>query len=122
MDKPRILIVDDEPSIRVALDRWFSLRGFDVEQAEDGQDALDKCRNHRYDVITMDLEMPRMGGLDAIVAIKKYLPDVPIVVLTGFMRDTENALSCGAAVVLTKPLRLRVLEAQVRELLMKSAC
>ncbi|MBI2424728.1 MAG: response regulator [Candidatus Hydrogenedentes bacterium] len=115
--KPSILIVDDEANIRSALERWFNIRGFQVEQAQDGQEAVEKCATRQYDVITMDLEMPRMNGIDAIFHIKQSQPNVPIVVLTAYPRDSKQALENGASMVLTKPLRLRDLEAQVRELL-----
>ena len=117
MGKPQLLIVDDEEGIRTALKRWFTLRGFDVEQAADGKEALELCRDHQYDIITMDLEMPRMGGLAAILAIREFQPEVPIVVLTGYVQDSAAAVRQGAAKVLTKPVRLRELETEVRELL-----
>ncbi len=119
MGKPQLLIVDDENGIRAALDRWFTLRGFQVDQAADGEEALDRCRRKQYDIITMDLEMPRMGGLDAILAIRKFQPRVPIVVLTGYVHDGDTALERGAAKVLTKPLRLRELEEELRGLLVR---
>ena len=115
--KPRILIVDDESGIRAALSRWFKIRGFEVEEAENGLEAIEKCLENDYDVVTMDLEMPGMGGLEAIVVIKESYPALPIVVLTGYVRDSEAALNNGAAKVLTKPLRLKELEEEVRELL-----
>jgi len=114
---PSILIVDDEEGIRVALERWFTLRGFAVDLAIDGVEAVEKCSQQRYDVITMDLEMPRMNGLEAISVIRRSCPDIPIVVLSGFARDTEEVLGSGASKVLSKPLRLRELEDEVQELL-----
>lgn len=119
MGKPRLLIVDDEHGIRAALDRWFSLRGFEVDQAADGREALECCRKKQYDIITMDLEMPKMGGLEAIPAIRKFQPRVPIVVLTGYVQDGGAALESGAAKVLTKPVRLRELEEELRGLLVR---
>lgn len=117
MGKPTILIVDDEANIRGALYRWFEIRGFDVSSAADGLEAVSLCADNRYDVITMDLEMPRMGGIEALTAIHKTHPDVPILVVTGFARDAQKALTAGAVKVLTKPLRLRDLEDEVRGVL-----
>lgn len=117
MIRPKILIVDDESSIRTALQRWFTIRGFDVDQAADGVEAVDKCQEQCYDIVTMDLEMPRMNGLEAIVALRKFRPEVPIVVLTGYMREGQSAMSYGATKVMTKPVRLVDLETQIRELL-----
>jgi two-component system response regulator HydG len=115
--KPRILIVDDEPSIRSALERWFNIRGFVADQAADGMEALEKIQQAPFDIITMDLDMPRMSGIEAIARIREMQPEIPIVVLTGFIRDTAIALNNGATRVLTKPVRLRELEEEVRRLL-----
>ena len=117
MSKPKILIVDDEASIRIALDRWFTLRGFEVQQAMDGQEAVDCCEKSNYDVITMDLEMPRRGGVEAIALIKKLRPEVPVVVLTGYAKNADTAIANGAAKVLSKPFRLKELEKEVRNIL-----
>lgn len=117
MGKPSILIVDDEASIRGALLRWFQICGFDVFSASDGVEAVALCQSNRFDVITMDLEMPRMGGIQALTEIRKQHPDVPVLIVTGFSRDTQQALKAGASKVLTKPLRLRDLEEEVRGVL-----
>jgi CheY-like chemotaxis protein len=117
MDKPRLLIVDDEDGIRSALERWFRLRGFDVDEAAGGAEAVEKCRETPYDAITMDLDMPGMGGLEAIEALRKYQPKVPIIVLTGYMRDGQDAVGCDVAKILSKPIRLQDLENHIRELI-----
>lgn len=117
MGKPSILIVDDEANIRSALLRWFQICGFDVFSASDGVEAVALCQSNRFDVITMDLEMPRMGGIQALTEIRKKHPDVPVLIVTGFSRDTQQALKAGASKVLTKPLRLRDLEEEVRSVL-----
>lgn len=117
MDQPRMLIVDDEASIREALVRWFVLNGFEVESASDGRLAVDICRERDFDVVTMDLEMPRMNGIEAIQEIRKLGKTTPIIVLTGFPRDTERALEHGATKVLMKPLPLRALEKEIRDVL-----
>jgi CheY-like chemotaxis protein len=115
MERPSILIVDDEENVRAALARWFSLRGFDVKEAIDGIDAIVKFGQGEYDVVTLDLEMPRMGGLDALKEIRSLNKTVPILVVTGYTRDAEIALERGAAKVLHKPLHLHELEQEVRE-------
>lgn len=113
----RILVVDDEAGIRDALARWLSLRGFDVTKAEDGQDAVEKCAAQRFDVITMDLEMPRLGGAEAISVIRQHRPEIPILVLTAFPQEAEEVLDAGAAKILNKPLRLLDLESEIRNVL-----
>jgi CheY-like chemotaxis protein len=101
--------------------RWFEIRGFDVSSAADGLEAVSLCQDNCFDVITMDLEMPRMGGIEALTAIRKTHPKVPILVVTGFARDAQQAINAGAIKVLTKPLRLRDLEEEVRGVLALSA-
>jgi CheY-like chemotaxis protein len=117
MDKPRILVVDDEENIRYALKRWFEVCGFDVDLAEDGLAAVQKCAINDYAVITMDLEMPRMTGSEAIAEIKIYHPDVPIIIFTGYSENSEELAFSGASMVLSKPLSLRKLEEEVRRLM-----
>jgi len=117
MAKIRILIVEDEDCIRTALARWFTIRGFDADQARDGIDALEKCARNTYDIITMDLEMPRMGGVQAIPLIKQKHPETPIIVLTGFTEKPDELDATGVAKVLTKPVPLHEIEQTVRELI-----
>ncbi len=117
MAKPRILIVDDDSNVRLAFHRWFSCRGFDTDEAEDGAEAVDKCGRAAYDVITLDLEMPRMTGVQALPLIQKSQPNVPIVVLTGYANETGAAALKDAARILLKPMSLREIEGVVRELL-----
>lgn len=115
--KPKILVVDDEENIRYALDRWFQMSGFDVDTAENGVAAVEMCRATRYDVITMDLVMPKMDGPAAIGAIRQLNPDVPILVLSGFTDRATDAPSLGVTKILAKPMMLSELEQEVRALL-----
>ncbi len=117
MSKPRLLIVDDEIAIRTALHRWFLLHEFDADCASNGLEAVNLCRINAYDLVTIDLDMPLMGGLEAIPLIREIHPQIPIVVLTGYAKDTGIALAKGAQRVCVKPLRLSELEAQVRSVL-----
>ncbi len=117
MGKPRILVVDDEENIRFALKRWFEVCGFEVDLSEDGLSAVQKCAANDYSIITMDLQMPRMNGTEAIAEIRLYHPDVPIIIFTGYCEDAEEAAYSGATRVLSKPLSLKKLEAEVRNLL-----
>lgn len=113
----RILIVDDEVHIRNAISRWFEARGFDVDVAENGQVAVEKCALTHYDVITMDIEMPVMKGTEAIQRIRQIQPETPTIVVTAYYDEAEHAKAVGAAQVLMKPLALRELEQQVRAVL-----
>ena len=115
MEKRRLLIVDDEENVRNALQRWFELAGYEVELAEDGVVAVEKATETDYDAITMDLQMPRMNGTDAIRHIKEARPEIPIIILTGYHAQPQLVVSSGAVKVLSKPVSLRELETAVRE-------
>lgn len=117
MNKLRILIVDDDRPVRDALQMWFASNGFEADVAADGLEGLEKVRGAHYDAIVMDLEMPRMGGREAIEEIRALCPYVPIVVLTGYSADSPAALAAGASRILSKPARLKDLEAEVRALI-----
>ncbi len=117
MSKPRLLVVDDEEYIRFALRRWFEICGFEVDLAEDGEVAVAKCRTGSYDVITMDLVMPRMNGQNAIRGIRAINPTVPIIVLTAYQERAGDLRAVGASRVLAKPLALHDLEVEIRRLL-----
>jgi CheY-like chemotaxis protein len=116
-ERPRLLIVDDEPTIRSALRRWFEAVGFDVDVAEDGDIAVRLCETGTYDLITMDLEMPRMNGREALAAIHGSKPGVPVIILSGYLDRGGDPRLEGASKVLVKPISLHALESEVRRLL-----
>jgi len=120
MVKPSLLVVDDEIAIRTALRRWFSLRGFAVDTAADGVEAVSRCRERHYDIVTIDLDMPQMGGIEAIPILREFHPDMPIIVLTGYARDVDIAIQKGAYKVCVKPLRLSELENEIKSALFET--
>ncbi len=113
IEKPRILIVDDEKVVRDAFNEWFSMRGFHTDVAGDGVEAVEKCSANRYDVVTMDLQMPRMTGTEAIRILKRERPNLPIIVVTGFLHQSEESALGSVAKVLVKPVSLRTIEDEV---------
>ena len=104
----RILAVDDHPLVRqgisglIAVQSDMSL----VAEASNGRDAIQQFRAHRPDVTLMDLQMPEMSGLDAIIAIRNEFPEARIVVLTTYTGDVQilRALKAGARAYLLKNL------------------
>lgn len=109
-----ILVADDDPTVRTVMERWFVRRGFTVTLACDGVEALQRCRSGTIDLVTMDLEMPRMNGIEATHAIKREFPEIPIVVVTGFMHGVETLRGDGVDAVMLKPVRMMELEGVVR--------
>lgn len=111
-----ILVVDDEEIIRRLLHRWFTKNGFHVDLAVDGQEAIEKWETGTYDLIVMDLEMPRMTGIEAIERIRGTDPNIPIIVLTGYTTHTHEGKAGLVNKYLIKPVRLNDLEIEVRKL------
>jgi len=118
---PRILIVDDEPSIQRFLHTALDTGEFSLHQAENGHAALAAAAATRPDVILLDLGLPDMDGVDVIRRIREW-SQVPIIVLS--VRDREddkvNALESGADDYLTKPFGVAELIARIRAALRRS--
>jgi CheY-like chemotaxis protein len=105
----RILIVDDEPWIREVFHDFCSLTdAFSIEMAGGGAEAVEKVKRHDYDLVTLDLIMPEMSGLDALTEIKRAQPKVPVMVITGNATDklVNRAGVLGACKVMYKPVQL----------------
>jgi two-component system, chemotaxis family, chemotaxis protein CheY len=94
--KGRVMVVDDEESIRKMVGLTLIKAGYDVVEAEDGEKAAEMMRKDdnplMVDVITCDIRMPRVNGLEAIAFFRQEFPSVPVVVITGFP-ETEMAVS-----------------------------
>jgi excisionase family DNA binding protein len=116
----RVLVVDDEASIRELLTKTLSLAEYTVDTASDGNAALDRLRNgHAYDLIFADLKMPGMDGLMLIRQVKRIKPELPVIIITGFSTEVSaiEAINLGVAGYLTKPFRVpQVLAAAAKAL------
>jgi len=86
----RVLVVDDELEIRGTLRRILERAGYHVTEAGDGTEALQRIRGHRFDLVTMDMEMAQMDGVDAVSVIRSEA-EVPIVVISAHL--TEDVLA-----------------------------
>jgi len=117
--KPKILIVDDDSSIRQMLNAVLMDDGFEVEQADDGQVAVDVIGKQFYDLILMDIRMSRMGGIEALKHIKKISPGIPVIIMTAYasIETAKEALKSGAFDYLTKPLDIDELKIIVKRAL-----
>jgi two-component system, OmpR family, KDP operon response regulator KdpE len=118
----RVLIVDDEPSIRRAIRTTFGTLGFDIAEAVTGEQALPLLRASNFDAVLLDLNMPGMGGLEACREIRRQFPRLAVLMLT--VRDNEDdkveALDAGADDYVTKPFPVRELVARVRAAVRRS--
>ena len=117
--RPRILVVDDEASIRDLLAKTLALAEYDVDVAPDGRSALERMRLYPYDLLIADLKMPGMDGLSVIREAKRYKSDLPVIIITGFSTESSaiEAVNLGVAGYLTKPFRVpQVLAAAAKAL------
>jgi excisionase family DNA binding protein len=117
--RPRVLVVDDEASIRDLLAKTLALAEYDVDVAPDGRSALERMRMYPYDLLIADLKMPGMDGLTVIREAKRYKADLPVIIITGFSTESSaiDAVNLGVAGYLTKPFRVpQVLAAAAKAL------
>jgi two-component system response regulator MprA len=119
----RILVVDDEPAVRAALDRALRLERYDVELAADGVAALDALAERRPDVVVLDVAMPGVDGLEVCRRLRAAGDTVPVLMLTArdAVDDRVAGLDAGADDYLVKPFALRELHARLRALLRRAA-
>jgi two-component system response regulator HydG len=117
--KPKILIVDDEPSHRQMLEAVLSAEGYEVQQANDGQAAIVAVEERFYDLVIMDIRMSRVGGIEALKRIKEISPEIPVIIMTAYasVSTAVEALKSGAYDYLTKPIDIEELKILVDKVL-----
>jgi two-component system response regulator MprA len=115
----RVLVVDDEPAVRRALERALTLDSYEVSLAADGQEALDAIATDPPDAVVLDIMMPRVDGLEVARRMRKAGDRTPILMLTArdAIDDRVEGLDIGADDYLVKPFALRELQARLRALL-----
>jgi two-component system response regulator HydG len=120
---PTVLIVDDESSIREALEKVLVKEGLQVRVAPGGREALEILRNHPIEVMITDLRMPGMTGEDLLKAAKAITPEVEVIVMTayGTIENAVQAMKLGAYDFIAKPLKRAAIVAAVRKALDKHA-
>lgn len=117
----RVLVVDDEASMRRALDANLRARGYEVDLAATGEQALDLAARHHPDVVVLDLGLPGMDGIDVVRGLRGW-SNVPIVILSarGAEPDKIEALDAGADDYVAKPFGMGELMARVRAALRRA--
>ncbi len=118
----RVLVVDDEPAVRRALERALKLDSYDVELAADGEEALDKLVQTDIDAVVLDIAMPRLDGLEVARRMRQAGDRTPVLMLTArdAIDDRVEGLDVGADDYLVKPFALRELQARLRALLRRT--
>jgi two-component system KDP operon response regulator KdpE len=112
----RVLLVDDEPSIRRALRTPLNEMGFMTTEASRGEEALHLVQSQSFDVVLLDINMPGMGGMKTLTRLRAMAPRLPILMLTVVDGEEEKveALECGADDYITKPFSIRECVARMR--------
>lgn len=115
MSSGRILIVDDDPQIRRVMQVTLVARGYEVCDARSGEEALEKLRDHRYDLVLLDMNMPGIGGIETCRLVRST-SETAIIMLTvrNAERDKVEALDAGADDYITKPFSTPELLARIR--------
>jgi len=119
MQRERLLIVDDDPLIRGSLYELLQGKGYDVEMASDGLEALEHLSRKPFHAVLADLRMPRVDGLRLLETVKSKYPLVAVVIITGFgtIDAAVESMRHGAVDFLTKPVQPQELEETLRRLL-----
>lgn len=119
----RILIVDDEKSIRKTLRDILEFEKYEVEEAVDGLDCLVKLKQGKFDILILDIKMPKMDGMEALERIQLLAPDMPIIMISGHATiDTAvDAVKKGAFDFISKPPDLNRLLITIRNAMDKSS-
>jgi two-component system, OmpR family, response regulator MprA len=118
----RVLVVDDEPAVRGALERALRLDAYDVALAADGREALDLLAAVQHDVVVLDLSMPHVDGLEVCRRLRAVGDRTPVLMLTArdAVDDRVAGLDAGADDYLVKPFALKELKARLRALLRRA--
>ncbi|MHB9036503.1 MAG: sigma-54-dependent transcriptional regulator [Armatimonadota bacterium] len=111
-DSKSILIIDDEAGLRDLMSRLFADAGYDTATAADGASGLDAAKNGDFDLVMLDMSLPKMSGLEVLRGIKEEKPDLPVIMVTayGSTQTAIEALRLGAYDYITKPFELDELQ------------
>ncbi|MCS6930395.1 MAG: sigma-54 dependent transcriptional regulator [Saprospiraceae bacterium] len=118
----KILIVDDEVPIRRTLREILEFEGYEVEEAADGQEGVSKVQNQKYDVVIMDIKMPKMDGIEALERIMMISPETPVIMVSGHgtIDTAVEAVKKGAFDFISKPPDLNRILITVRNAMEKA--
>lgn len=119
----KVLVVDDDPVVGKSFDRVLSSKGYAVITARDGDEALKKLGDESYDLVFTDIKMPGMSGLEVAERLKTSQPWLPVVIVTGYATDANEARAKAAGVrgFLRKPLSPEMIEGSTEEALLATA-
>ena len=116
-----LLIVDDEIEIGKVVSDLLSSLGFNVDLANNGENALQKLRNRKYTFLITDINMPELNGIELIKIVKRETPNINIIAMTGYDKDYAymDVINVGANDFIIKPFKIDELEAKIRRILIE---
>ncbi len=122
VEKKRILIIDDDPEIRDLLEFDISSSGYHTDTAADGMEGLNKVLNNKYDLVLLDVMMPKMNGFEVCKNIRQAKINIPILMLTakGTIGDKTSGFDSGADDYLVKPFDVQEVLLRIRVLLRRT--
>ncbi len=102
-----ILVVDDEPLLRDILIKILSKKGYQVETAVDGEEALEMLRQQKYQLLISDIKMPRLNGFELLKEVKQKYPEMGVIMMTAYgdSFSVKDSLLLGADEYITKPFK-----------------
>jgi DNA-binding NtrC family response regulator len=117
----RILVIDDDESMRKLLAMTLESRGYSVDTAKDGKEAIRKSNSNLYDLAIVDLRLPDMDGIELLTAMKQIAPSMLKIMLTGYpsLESAVEAINKGADGYILKPVKTEQLLSTVQEHLRK---
>ncbi|MBI5054987.1 MAG: response regulator [Nitrospirae bacterium] len=117
-----ILIVDDDSELRANLSEILSKKGYHTDEASTGIEAIEKVTANKFDVMLLDLMMPKMSGMDALAEIRKRSPGTKVIMITAFatVDNAVKAIKKGASDYISKPFKIEDLHAIIRRALEES--
>jgi len=120
-EKASILIIDDDKDTRRGLSKILEEKGYEIETAGTGQEAIKKAEEKFFNLALLDIKLPDVEGTELLATLKKIHPDTDVIIVTGYasLENTMQALNGGASAYMTKPIKLNKFFATIRKLLQK---
>lgn len=116
-----ILVVEDDKNQRLLYEQELTLEGYEIVTASDGKEALEKAQEHLPDVIIMDINIPKMDGIETMGRILSKNKEIPIIINTAYSNYKDNFMSWAADAYIVKSSDLSELKNAVKEVLVKKA-
>lgn len=120
--KPRLLFAEDDENLRSVSVEYLKIKGFDVDSASDGKEALNKYRSNKYDLLVLDVMMPEMDGFTLAEEIRKQDKETPLIFLTALEANEHKirGFNSGADDYVTKPFQMEELKVRIEAILRRT--